>query len=553
MGCDKIMGTGLLKFCHERIKKTWKLAFLSAVFIGLLVHIYKFTNVLPNWDALHNFYSSQNMVASGRWFLSIACGFSSYFDLPWVNGILSLALMGMTAAILAEVFKMENPVLIVLSSGLLVSFPAITATMAYEFTADGYMLSMVLAALSVSLTRMEYMERAYWKRMVFSSICICLSCGIYQAYASFAFVLAVCYFMTELLENRWEEKRYWKWIAVQLLLYGAALAGYYLIWKLCLAVQGFTASSYQGINNVGVMGISGIISGLMKIARDFVRFFLEWNILEHGITRYSALNILFLLFFAAGLFVAVRKSGMFRRKMHLVLLLLCVAALPVGCFVWYLTSPDVFYHALMLQSVCLLYIFAAVLFERWVCEQKDTIAGTAALVLMAAIIINNSIAANIYYNFMQQSFDTTLAAATELSTRIHLLDDGEVKYVAIYGGLDGYTQEDNFRNDKLRQLGGWKGVSRSILSPLFLSLYTDFDLSYYRMHDLEFPVVENEPGIPAPQDWEFRFPLLGSEAQSELAGTEEFRNMPIWPARDSVKVIGDTVVVKLSEPELPAS
>ena len=65
----------------------------------------------------------------------------------------------------------------------------------------------------------------------------------------------------------------------------------------------------------------------------------------------------------------------------------------------------------------------------------------------------------------------------------------------------------------------------------------------------QFPVVENEPGIPAPQDWEFRFPLLGAEAQSELAGTEEFRNMPIWPARDSVKVIGDTVVVKLSEPE----
>ena len=34
-----------------------------------------------------------------------------------------------------------------------------------------------------------------------------------------------------------------------------------------------------------------------------------------------------------------------------------------------------------------------------------------------------------------------------------------------------------------------------------------------------------------------------------LAQTKEFRDMPIWPARDSVQVFGDTVVVKLSEIE----
>ena len=76
------MGTELLTFYREKIKNTWKIAFYSAFFIGLLVHIYKFTNLLPNHDSLYNFYSSQNMVASGRWFLSIACSLGSYFDLP---------------------------------------------------------------------------------------------------------------------------------------------------------------------------------------------------------------------------------------------------------------------------------------------------------------------------------------------------------------------------------------------------------------------------------------------------------------------------------------
>lgn len=537
------MGSEILTFYHNKIKKSWRLAFCSAFVLGLLVHLYKFTNLLPNADALYNFYSSQNMAASGRWFLSIACGFGSYFDLPWVNGILSLVFMGLTAAMVAEVFRMENPVLIVLSGGLLVSFPAITATMAYEFTADGYMLAMALAALSVCLSGMEFIEKQHWKRLVLSGLCICLACGIYQAYVSFAFVLAVCYFMTELLENRREEKQYWKWIGAQILIYGCALAGYYLIWKCSLHVQGFTASSYQGIDRVGVMGAGDIISAFVRIAGDFVRFFIEWNILEHGVTVYSVLNMLFLLCFAVGLLTAALKSGMLKRKLHLLLLLLCVAALPVGSYIWYLTSPDVVYHALMLQSVCLLFVLTAVLFDRWAKPRMST----AVLLLLVAVVVNNSVTANMYYNLMHQSFEKTRAAAVELSTRIHLLDDGGVKYVAFFGGLEEYDQADHFAHDKLRQLGGWKVINRTILSPMFLSLYTDFDLSYYRSNDLEYPVVENDPDIPAPQDWEFRFPLLSREERDVLAATAEVQAMPVWPARDSVQVIGETVVVKLSQ------
>ena len=539
------MGTGLLIFYHEKIKKNWKIAFWSAFLLGLLVHIYKFTNLLPNADALYNFYSDQNMVASGRWFLSIACGFSSYFDLPWIIGVLSLLFMGLTAAMVAEVFRMENPVLIVLSSGLLVSFPAITATMAYEFTADGYMLAMVLAALSVCLSRIEYIDRKHWVKLTLSAVCICLSCGIYQAYVSFAFVLAVCYFIVELLENRWDNKQYGKWIAAQMLIYGCALAGYYLVWKLCMHFQNFTPVSYQGIDSVGVMGAGEMVSALLKIARDFVRFFLEWNIVAHGATVYSVLNIVFLAFFVIGLLVALCKSGAKQRKLHLLLLILCVLALPVGCYIWYLTSPDVVYHTLMLQSISLLYILAAVLFDRWARPRCSNL----VLAILVAIVLNNTVTANMYYNYMHQSFVTTQSVAAELSARIHMLDDGNVKYVAIFGGLDGWEQEDHFAHDGLRQLGGWKVINKTILSPMFLSLYGDFDLNYYRQNGLAYPAVELDPEAPAPQDWEFRVPMQSTEERNKLEQSEAVQNMPIWPARDSVQVIGDTIVVKLSESE----
>lgn len=539
------MGIELLNFYHNKIRKTWKLAFFSAFIIGFLVHIFKFTNMLPNWDALHNFYNSQNMVATGRWFLTVACGFSSYFDIPWFTGLLCLVYMSLTAAVVAEVFRMENPCLIVLTSGLLVSFPAVTATFSYEYTADGYMLAMLLAALSVSFSRMEDIDKSHWKQLILSAVCICLACGIYQAYLSFAFVLAVCYFMTELLENKRTTAQYWKWIAAQVIIYGCALAGYYVLWKLCLKVQGFTASSYQGLDQVGVLDIAGLIGMLLKIVKQFMLFFLEWNILEHGVTVYSVLNILFLISFTAGVLIALVKSGCMKRKQHLILFLLCLAALPVGCYICYLTSPRVFYHALMLQSICLLYIFVAVLFERWFQPKFSNL----AMLLLAAIVFHNSLTANIYYTLMDQSMKRTQATMTEISTRIHLLDDGSIRYVVFFGGTNSWGQEDHFIGGHLRELGPWKKIDKTLVSPMFLATYCDFDLSYYRSRNLEYPIVEWGPELPAPDDWKFRFPAPGLEEQARLQQTEEVKNMPSWPARDSIQVIGDTIVVKLSEVE----
>lgn len=543
------MGSELLRFYQEKIRKNWKTAFFSAFFLGLLVHIYKFTNLLPNHDSLFNFYSTQNMVASGRWLLGIACSFSSYFDLPWINGMLSLLFMGLTAAAVAEVFQMKNPCLIVLCSGLLVAFPAITATMAYEFTADGYMIAMFLAALSVCLTRMEYLEKKHWKRMVFSGICICLSCGIYQAYVSFAFVLAVCYFMTELLENRRKEKQYWKWIGLQIVIYGAALICYYLIWKGTLHALQIPASSYLGIDKAGVMTGKQLVYAVIDVIRVFIRFFLEWNIVKYGITVYSALNILFLAFFVLGLFQAVRLSPCRKKKSHILLLLLSVVSLPFGCYVWRLTSPIVTYRVIMLQSMSILYIFVAVIYDRWLSSGRKKLQGNAALMLLTAIVFQNAVAANMSYAFMDACYEKTYADAVELTTRVHLLDDGTIRYVALCGSLDKWTQEDFFDPAKLRNLGAWKHMDKTILTPQFLYLYTDFDLSYYRENDMEYPIVENEPNIPAPYNWEFRFPALSAQQCLALEQTEEVRQMPIWPARDSVQVIGDTVVVKLSETE----
>ena len=86
----------------NKIKKQWKTAFLAAFVLGLCIHMPVMVSDIPNHDGLDSIYFDQNMITSGRWFLSVACGLSSYYSLPWVIGLLGMVFLGITAAVLTE-------------------------------------------------------------------------------------------------------------------------------------------------------------------------------------------------------------------------------------------------------------------------------------------------------------------------------------------------------------------------------------------------------------------------------------------------------------------
>ena len=168
---------------------------------------------------------------------------SSYFDLPWVIGLLSCVIMALTVVVIVALFGIRNPVLIGLTGALLAASPATTETFFFLYTADGYMMAMLLAALSVYFSRIEETRRS---RLVLSGICLCVSCGIYQAYVSFALLLAVCYFIDALMQNRADRQTCCAWVLRQVAIYIASLAVYYAIWKLCMRVSGISPTDYQG-------------------------------------------------------------------------------------------------------------------------------------------------------------------------------------------------------------------------------------------------------------------------------------------------------------------
>ena len=508
------MGTGLLEFYRNRVKRSWKLAFLAAFITGFLVHIYKFTNTLYIRDSPLNVYTSQNIVGSGRWFLSIACGFSSWFDLPWVNGLFSLALIALTAAVVVDLFRMENPILILLTGGLLASFPAVTATFFYEFTADGYMLAMLLAALSVRLT---VMEDRNWRHLLLAMVCLCLSCGTYQAYVSFALLLAICHFWQELLEGQRSMADCLRWIGRQAVLYIVGLAAYYGIWKLCLRLENVQATNYQGIDQVGRLSPETIRKAVGTSLNTLRQFLLDWDILSQGWTVYAALNALFLLAAAIAVVNAVRKSGLWRKPGQLALFLLAGAAMPFAACIWQFTSPNVEYHPLMLQSLAVIYIFTGLLYDRWFSVRWSTLAGG----LLAVIMVWFGIQANISYFYLDRCYKTSYQQGCEMMARIHMLTDEEVPSVAVFGR--------SYANKALEGAPGVRAVHN-------MSGLLQTDILYDQGHWTRF--MEAAMG--------FRFTYVSDETRATLEQSPEVAEMGCWPTADSVKCIDGSIVIKLS-------
>ena len=543
------MGESIMSYYRKTVRKEWKTAFLSAMIVGFLVHTYKFTNYFPNHDGLYNFWSTQNMLASGRWFLAPACVLSSCFDLPWIIGFFSVLYMALTGVLIAEIFEIKNPCLIVLSSSLLVSFPAVTETMFYEFTADGYMLAMLLGTIAVYLTRIS--SGFHWKNGIAAVVLICLACAIYQAYVSFAFILAVCYLMWELLKNHQKTGVYWKWVAYQAGIFGSGMVLYFVIWKIMLGLSGINPSGYQGIGTGGPINAFTLLTAAKQSIVSFLWAFLDRNPVRYGFSVYSVLGMLFGLTFVIVCGAAFHLSGLRRRPAEALLFLLCVLSIPFGCFLCYFISPDAEYHSRMLQSIVVLYILLGVLCEQW----GNRIGKNLVMSLLVGVILYNSVTANVCYAYLNRCHEQSLAQATELSTRIHLEDDGTAKNVAFFGSVGGkwtIPEEDTMDPAKLGSLGPLKMVNYELLSDqdlivLFLNQYLNFTLEYYRCNGLELPEYQFPGTAPVPLGFTLPFPIADPETAEATSSTSEFQQMGIWPGKNSVKQIGETIVVRFSE------
>ena len=137
----------------RRPSKEFRLAFQSACLIGLIAHLYVFTNLLFGYDGSIAAFTANSFVVNGRWALGFFSSFSTIYQIRVVLGLISIVMIAWTAGLTVRLLELSHPVSVLLVSALLVTFPTVADTFSFMFTADAYFASLFLNTLAVWLAK----------------------------------------------------------------------------------------------------------------------------------------------------------------------------------------------------------------------------------------------------------------------------------------------------------------------------------------------------------------------------------------------------------------
>ena len=94
--------------------------------VGFLAHMYAFTNKLLNADETAALFSKGATVTSGRWGLEAVKLIFPDVSMPWIYGVISLALIAAAVCFVICMFDIKRPLTQALLAGAFAAFPALT-------------------------------------------------------------------------------------------------------------------------------------------------------------------------------------------------------------------------------------------------------------------------------------------------------------------------------------------------------------------------------------------------------------------------------------------
>ena len=505
----------------EKIKKNiipqWKMCFISAIVIGLIAHLYKITNWLPNWDSLVFRYDAQNMVSMGRWFLPVASALSSFYDLPWITGLMAILFHAIGAVCICKIFEVKKNLTAMLIGAAVVSFPTVTSVLLYNYVADSYSFAFLLSCIAALL-----ITRDKLKYYILAAILIALSVGIYQAYITVTIMLLLCFLIIEVLKKETKIKDVLIKSAKFLLTGIVGMVLYYLALTVILKVTKTALLEYQGFDNAASLSGFNIPASLYVIKESFVNYFFDFS---NGINVFSVINVIVLIAAVAFYLIDVIKNKL--NIFKILVLVVLVVFLPIAASVLSFINSSIDYHNLMKMGFFGFYLLFILQYEKTEAKSINVNAFKSWFVfaVTAALIFNQIIIANVSYHKLNMAYEKSIGTLNRIADRIEQTEGSEdCDKILVLGALEG--SEDY-----------------SAVLPPDITGTTD---GYILRADDE--IVGQSVLCSALNDYcgkNYKF-VSGSKKTDLLEKIDE-SNMNNWPSKNSILIIDNVIVIKLSD------
>ena len=451
---------------------------------------------------------------------------------PFLLCLLSLVWLALANYMVVSLLELRSPVHIALLCGVLSTNAVLTFSFAtYLPWADVYTLAYLLAALAAWLAvRHPFGFAAAWLPMT-------MSLALYQSYLNVAVILLMIVFVKHVLDG-FETKELLIRAAKYLGTLLGSLAVYYIVLRLVLAATGIELlDGENGLAQLGNYDLSGLLRLVFDTVKYPIRYMLRPETYHPRIAE--AINAAVFLISLAALVRAAVVGKL--KKIPLLLLALCVLAMPFGADVVYFVSIGN-QHSLMIFSFFLFYAFAVMLWERCgglppvrFAEKLPAAAKWAEKLLpalcsglLSVLILFNVVFANQVYLKKALEYDATVSFLTKVTYSMEQTDGyvpGETPVLFIGDPRESSLFASRKGFEDLNGTGLYHGFSTTYSGTYvhFFNAVLSYRINYMVMADAGF-----------------------------YAELPEVQAMPLYPARGSCRIVDGVLIVKFTQPE-PAS
>ena len=377
--------------------------FLSALLVGLAAHGYAFGNKLLNHDEIESLFGKGATVTSGRWGLELVKILFPDWSMPWIYGLLSLLLIALSCCFMMKMLDIRSTALRIFLPALIVSFPSLTGTFCFMFTAPAYAWSFFLTTLAVFL-----LQREKWQAALLAVPLLILALGIYQAYISLAASLCIVLMIQDTLKGEKPVDRIIRFGVKALALLLLSVALYYAVTRLVLLVTGAAFNDYVTENVNGAVSIPRRV----RMAYDaffYIFSFRNFYIISSEFSRILHIILGVLLLASLG-YLALRG----KKPLHALLLgvLLCLLPLSICCMFLIMSQESI--HTLVMYSFVTVYLLMGLAAERIGFRPLNLLLSAA----LAVIVLGNVYFANMCYLKMELQYENARSFYTTLLTRV---------------------------------------------------------------------------------------------------------------------------------------
>lgn len=531
-----IWGICALLFCLDCIEKRkelgqkvrnlfsvdakWNLinSFASVTLFSLITYGFLFANEIFSHDSVQQtFYSpspgtGRFYLEIGRFIIPLYEKMKGAYSAPWFIGLLFVLWMTFTSFFVIELFQLKGRLIIVMTSGVLCVNTALILTgTTYTYCLDEYALALLTSTVAAyCLCRVSHGE-------LLGILLVIFSLGIYQAYFTVTMVLCFLFAIQQSVKNELPAKVVCKGLK-QIGLLVISVGTYYAIWTIICAKLEVSKSRTDEL--AITKGLAGILEAVKASCVSWVENIFDPNgFLGHA---YATANLFLVAILIWTLFrFLCRKNVRTSAKCLVVILSLCAPLV--------FSSPTIILGvtASMLTTYTyeLIYIFALLGISKDESgtaipaeDGKTQKARIMVLILVGFVIYNNVLFANQAYMKKEHEKVATISLVTRMIERVENLEGYSLGETPVY--LVGELRYSSLNRGKMdvpyleSKHGLWYNYSATYNLPRYITDYLNYPMKV--------------------------------SAKPELAEVDEVKDMPIFPAQGSIKIIDGAAVVKLS-------